>query len=264
MRIAIIGCGNMGSAFAEQLSVKHELRLYDVKVAAAQKLAHSLGGEAFAECSKAIQGAQFILLAIKPEQLKQWALEMSKHLRSDHILVSILAGTPLSVLRSLLEKPILVRMMPNLAIRFSKGVMGFVDAPELTSELKKQLEELFMPFGLVHWLQEKYIDGLTALAGSGPAFMLMLIEAMIEAGIAMGFSPKDSQALILQMMEGSIALLNGTGKHPANLKWQIASPGGVTIAGIRALEQANIRSGLMETFLAAYQRSLDMAASHTV
>lgn len=262
MRIAVIGCGNMGSAFAEQLAIKHQLRLYDSKVATTQKLAQKLGGEAFPQCSEAIQGAQLILLAIKPEQFKKWALEMGKHLRSDQILVSILAGTPLSVLRSSLDKPILVRMMPNLAIRFSKGVMGFVDSPELTTELKNQLEDIFIAFGLVYWLQEKYIDGLTALAGSGPAFMLMLIEAMVEAGVAMGFSSKDSQALILQMMEGSIALLNETGKHPGDLKWQIASPGGVTIAGIRALEQANVRSGLMETFLAAYQRSQDMAASH--
>ncbi len=260
--IAIIGCGNMGSSLAEWLSRTHRLLLHDRDWTWTQELAQKVQGKACQTNQEAIDQAQLIILSIKPNNLKEISHEIGSKLREDQLVVSLLAGTPCAVLRQYLPKPILVRMMPNLALRYGEGVIGLVACCELIKELKQELSELFAPLGLVYWLKESLVDALTSLTGSGPAFMLTLIETMIEAGITMGFQAKDSQKLVIQMLRGSLALLEETAQHPAELKWQIASPAGTTMAGFRAFEQGKIRSALIETFLAAYQRTHELAAQH--
>jgi pyrroline-5-carboxylate reductase len=99
---------------------------------------------------------------------------------------------------------------------------------------------------------------LSALTGSGPAFIFVLIESMIEGGIAMGFTATESKDFVLKTMEGAVALLKETEKHPAQLKWEVASPGGTTIAGLREMELMGVRAGMMNTLLACYQRNLQM------
>jgi pyrroline-5-carboxylate reductase len=262
MRMAIIGCGNMGTGLAEQLSPFHELFLYDRDWNWTQELAHKVKGKAYENPIKAVEQADLILLAVKPQNLKELAYSFGNRLHSNQIVVSLLAGTPLSILKSYFPQSTLVRMMPNLALRYGMGVIGLVDSPDLSIELKKELQDLLSPLGLIYWLKENLIDSLTSLTGSGPAFVLTLIEAMIEAGIAMGFQAQDAQELILQMLQGTLTLLQKTGKHPAELKWHIASPGGTTIAGLRALEKGNVRSGILETFLAAHQKSRELARDH--
>lgn len=152
--------------------------------------------------------------------------------------------------------------MPNLAMCYGAGVIGIVDSPNLPLSLKDELEKLLAPLGWIYWLKESKIDALTSLTGSGPAFMLTLIEAMTEAGIAMGIQASDAQELILRMLQGCLTMMQKTGKHPGELKWQIASPNGTTMAGLRVLEREHVRSGLIETFLAAYQRAQEIAKSH--
>ena len=264
MRIAIIGCGNMGTGLAEQLGPLHQIILHDKDWNWTQELAQKIKGEACQNLREAVEKAQLILLAIKPQNLNEIAPLFASHLKPDQIVVSLLAGTPLTVLRHYIPKPILIRMMPNLALCYGMGVIGLVDSPDLTTELKKELHDLLSPLGLIYWLKESQVDSLTSLTGSGPAFIFTLIEAMIEAGVAMGFQAKDAQELILQMLQGCVTLLQKTEQHPAELKWQIASPGGTTIAGLRVLEKENVRSGLIETFLAAYQRSQELVKSHEI
>lgn len=262
MRIAIIGCGNMGTGLAEQLGSFHELSLYDRDWNWTQELACKVKGKAHENLIKAVEQAELVLLAVKPQNLKEVAYSFDNQLRSDQIIVSLLAGTPLSILRSYFSQSPIVRMMPNLALRYGEGVIGIVDSPDLSMELKKELQNALSPLGLIYWLKEDLIDSLTSLTGSGPAFVLTFIEAMIEAGITMGFQARDAQELIFQMIQGTLALLQKTGKHPAELKWQIASPGGTTIAGLRTLEKGNVRSGIIETFLAAHQKSRELAKDH--
>lgn len=262
MHIAIIGCGNMGTGLAEQLSPFHHTFLYSRDWHWTQELALKVQGEACQHLEEAIDKVQLIFLAIKPENLKEIAPLMQPHLRKDQMIVSLLAGTPLAILRHYFPNSILFRMMPNLAMCYGAGIIGLAAPSGLTSDLKEQLENLLTPLGLIYWLEENKMDALTSLASSGPAFVLTLIEAMIEAGIAMGFQAKEAQELIIQMLQGCLTLMQKTGKHPAELKCQIASPNGTTIAGLRVLERANLRSGLIETFLATQQRAQEIAKSH--
>jgi pyrroline-5-carboxylate reductase len=113
-------------------------------------------------------------------------------------------------------------------------------------------------------LKESQVDALTSLTASGPAFVFTMIEAMIDAGVLMGFQAKEAQDLILQMLQGCVTLLQQTERHPGELKWQIASPSGTTIAGIRVLEKENVRSGIIETFLATYQKTQEIAKNHEI
>jgi pyrroline-5-carboxylate reductase len=99
------------------------------------------------------------------------------------------------------------------------------------------------------------MDAFTSLASSGPAFIFIIVEAMVDAGIGMGFNAKDAQALVQQMMKGSLTLLEKTSKHPGELKWQVASPEGTTIAGLKKMEEEGVRAGIINTFFAAYERA---------
>lgn len=264
MHITIIGCGNMGTGLAELLSPSHHMLLYDRDWSWTQELAHKVKGEACQHISQAIENAELIFLAVKPQNLKEISPLIKPHLKKNQLIISLLAGTPLNVLKHYFSQATLIRMMPNLAMRYGDGVIGLVNSPDLSAELKKELEELLSPLGRIYWLKENQMDALTSLAGSGPAFILTLIESMIEAGVAMGFQAKDAQELTLQMLQGCLTLIQKTGQHPAELKWQIASPNGTTIAGLRVLERENLRSGLIETFLAAHQRAEELTKSHEI
>jgi pyrroline-5-carboxylate reductase len=171
------------------------------------------------------------------------------------MVVSLLAGTTIETLRQYFPAVKIVRMMPNLPLVYGEGVIGLSLIKKIENEDKKHLTEIFESLGKIYWLSEEKIDALTALAGSGPAFFFAMVEAMIDAGIAMGFSASDAQSLIYQMLRGSLTLLEKTSKHPGELKWQIASPQGTTIAGLKRLEELALRGGIMNTFLAAYDRA---------
>jgi pyrroline-5-carboxylate reductase len=148
--------------------------------------------------------------------------------------------------------------MPNIAISQGQGVMGLTAQESLGASEREGLNKLFEPLGKIYWLPEEKFEALGVLAGSGPAFVFVMIEAMVEAGIALGFSAQQAQEMSCQTIQGALALLEKTGQHPGALKWQVTSPKGTTIAGIRALENKGLRSAILETFLATYARATQM------
>jgi pyrroline-5-carboxylate reductase len=253
MQIAIIGCGNMGGSIALRLSEHHQLLLYDRHTEKTQSLEEKCQGQACQQVQEALRPAQMVLLAVKPQNLKEIAEAIKESLREDQLLVSLLTGVSLRRLRQHFPKGRLVRMMPNLPLIHGEGVIGLAGA--VKEEEKAMITKTFELLGKIHWLPEEKINPLTALTGSGPAFLCALVEAMIDAGIAMGFSSTESRVLVYQMLSGTLALLENSHNHPGELKWQIASPQGTTIAGLKRLEELALRGGIMNTFLAAYERA---------
>lgn len=251
MKITIIGCGVMGSALARHFSQHHSLILCDRHAERAQNLAQELNSQV-ADSNSAIEQADVVLLAIKPKDLSAFAQKTAEHFTNRHLLISILAATSLANLRQLFPRPQLLRALPNLPIICGKGIVGLSTATQENAFDQKQIEALFQGVGLLQWLPESQLEALSALVGSGPAFVFVLIEAMVDSGIFLGLKPQDALALILQLLEGSVALLKATQKHPGELKWQVASPGGTTIAGLKSLEESGIRGILMKAFEAIY------------
>jgi pyrroline-5-carboxylate reductase len=253
MKIAVIGCGVMGSAFARHFAKRHHVILVDRSRHRSEALAKEIGATHKKSASEAIKGAEIVLLAIKPKDLHSFSKEVNKGMNKK-TLISILAGTTLSQLEKLFPSTSVIRIMPNLGFTLGQGVIGIVEG-----EKKSVVESLLQGTGLVLFLPEKKIEALASLSGSGIGFNFLLIEAMIEAGVYLGFSSREAQELVLKTLEGAIAMVRSSGKTPSELKLQVCSPGGTTIAGIRAMEKKGVRSALMETYIAAYEKSLAMS-----
>ncbi len=256
MKIAIFGCGAMGSAFARFLGKSHPLLVFDRNRDKAEGLAKETGGRSCEKITDAVKEAQVVLLAIKPKDLVAAAEAIASAMTKDKVLISVLGGVSLGDLRKQFPSAQLVRTMPNLALTCGQGVIGVVDDTEMSRDTRVLIESLFEGMGLTVWLTEKKLDALASLAGSGIGFVFLLIEAMTEGGVYMGLSAQESRELVLKTFEGAVGLVRQTGKHPAELKAQVSSPGGTTIEGLRVMEQRGLRGILMDTLIACYQKGI--------
>lgn len=252
MKVAIFGAGVMGEAFATHLGKKQEVFLYDKNPEKASLVAKKCSGSVLQSPEEVAKTCLVILLAIKPKDIEKVAKELAPFLKKEHILISILAGTSIALLEKEFPHCKIVRVMPNLPLVCGEGVLGVV---ETEWNVKETISQLFVGMGLLVWIPEAQVDAISSLTGSGPAFIFVIIEAMVESAIAMGIAPSVARDLVLQTILGSVKLLSSTGKHPAELKWMIASPGGTTIVGLKELEDAKVRSGIINTFLATYHKN---------
>jgi pyrroline-5-carboxylate reductase len=259
MKITIIGCGTMGKGFAQRLSASCTLFFYDRHVEKAEYLQQKGYGKACHRVEDALEQSEVIILAVKPQGFAEVAKLIDRKPPANQMLISLLTGIPIARIEERFPHHRVIRMMPNLALIYGEGLIGLTTGIQLTKKEKKQLLEICGPLGKVYWLEETKINAFTALAGSGPAFVFTLIESMVDAGIAMGFSAKDAQEIVQQMIKGSLHLLDNSGQHPGELKWQIASPGGTTIAGLRTLEELGVRGGIINTFFSAYERANELS-----
>lgn len=257
MKVAIIGCGVMGAAFANHFAKEHTVFLCDQEKRKRERLAEEMGGKAVEKMTEAVKEADLVVLAVKPKDMVTVAKETRAQFSEEKLLMSILAGTSHALLRENFSATVL-RLMPNLALTCGQGVIGLVDDEGLSEETKKSAEQLLSGLGLLAWLPESKIEALTALTGSGPAFIFVIIEALIEGGISMGFTAKEAREFTLKTIEGATSLLRATGKHPAELKWNVASPAGTTIAGLNEMEASGVRSGIIQTLHATYLRAKEI------
>jgi pyrroline-5-carboxylate reductase len=253
MKVAFIGCGNMGSALAKGMSGVASLVLFDRHQERAQELAKKLGGIPAKALDEAVRGADFVVLAIKPKDLAETALALN--LDSKTVIVSLLAGVSLQQLREKFPNNKCVRAMPNLAVGTGQGVTGLVEDLQMSPEIKQRVSALFAPTGLVLWLPENKIDALMSLTACAPAFIAYLIEAFTEGGIHMGFSADQALPLVLRVFEGTLAVIKEQGLHPAVMRWKVASPGGTTIEGLKVLEEHRIHYAIMAALDASLQKS---------
>lgn len=245
----------MGKALAQRLSETHQLYFYDRCVEKAEILEREGYGKASQDIKQALHRSEMVILAVKPQNFKEVVALIEQELKKEQVIVSLLTGISIGTLKQFLPGVTIIRMMPNLAIICGEGVIGLCSEEILLEAEKKNLTHLFASLGTIYWLAENQINALTALTGSGPAFFFVMLEAMIDAGIAMGFSAIDAQKLVCQMIQGSLRLTENMTKHPGELKWQITSPQGTTIAGLKTLEEFALRGGIINTFLSAYDRA---------
>jgi pyrroline-5-carboxylate reductase len=257
MKIRIIGCGAMGGAMAQILALHgRSLSLVDHVLERAEALGAALHCPVFEDPLEGLSPEDFLLIAVKPQDFSKLA-ETLKEVNCA-LVISIVTGITTAELKGAFPHSPVLRMMPNLAVQYGEGIAALIEDPDL-NHLKTAIEDVFAPLGYLRWFPETLADGVTSLTGSGPAFVFTMVESMVDAAIAMGFSAESGYELVKKMIGGALTTLHESHKVPGELKWRVTSPGGTTIAGLRLFEEKGVRSGILETFLAAYHKSIELS-----
>jgi pyrroline-5-carboxylate reductase len=205
-----------------------------------------------------LESSDVVLLGIKPYQLIDVCDRLT--FRSDQIVLSVLAGTPFEKLTSAVAPARAVRLMPNLAVRLGKGIVAEFGLSDVSGSHVKWIERALSSMGTVVSLpDETLFDGVTALAGSAPAFCFVFAQALADAGVLQGLTREQSQALAAGVLEGAGALLSHANVTPETLKDRVASPKGTTISGLRTLEARGFRSAVIEAVSASALRSAELS-----
>ncbi len=256
MKIGFIGIGNMGGSLAKAVAKAEdtELLLSNHNPAKAQELAEELGARLASNEEIAAQ-ADVVFLGVKPYLIADLVSQLAPLAKPGTIWVSMAAGVTLTSLSQYLPAENLVRIMPNTPVAIGQGMTTY----SLTNaDLAPLVETLLAPSGQLMQVPESLIDAATALAGSGPAFVYQMIEALTDAGVEQGIQAADAKFLVAQTLLGSAQMVLDSDKHPAQLRQEVTSPGGSTIAGIASLEKNGFRSALMQAISAAVQRTQEL------
>ena len=209
---------------------------------------------------EAVRGAGVVVVGVKPQDIEGLLTEISGVVTSDQTVVSIVAAIPTALIESHLgDRVPVVRAMPNTPMTVHEGMAGIAPGAYADEQHLARAEEVLGSVGRTVRVDEGYMDAITAVSGSGPAYFALLAESMIEAGILLGLSREVSTDLVVQTMLGTAKLLRDGKMHPVELREAVTSPGGTTIAAIRELEQAGVRAAFLNAIQAAMTRSKELA-----
>ena len=259
-----IGTGNMGGALATAAAkalTPANVWLANRTHAKAEALAEKLGAMAVFKETIA-ERCEFIFLGVKPQMMADMLADISLILsrREDHfVLVSMAGGLSMEKIRQMAggDYPV-IRIMPNTPVSVGSGVILFDCTDNVSAEDIEDFKASMAKAGIVDRLPESLIDAGSALAGSGPAYADMFIEALADGGVACGLPRDKAMIYAAQMLMGAAQLMLESGKHPGQLKDAVCSPGGSTIAGVHALESRGFRAACMEAVEAGYKRSREL------
>ena len=259
-QLGFIGTGNMGGALAQAAAKSGADMLLSNRTAAkAEALAAKLGCAAGTNLEIA-ESCSYIFLGVKPQMLPALLEELKAPLlaRKDRfVLVSMAAGITIETIQKILGLPCpVVRIMPNLPVALGKGVVLISPDDTVTEEEISALKKALQPAGLLMQMPEDKIDAGSAVSGCGPAFVYLFLDALANGGVPY----PQGLALAAQTMIGAAEMTLSSGKHPGKLQSEVCSPGGTTIAGVRALEQYSVRAAAMDAVIAAYERTCELAA----
>ena len=265
--VACIGAGNMGFALMKgAMSAGGGVNIYftDTDKEKAKTAATTLGGTVFSSNTEAAEKGGYIFLAVKPQVLTKVLEEIAPVLRKRQdadtcpVIVSMAAGWSIAKIQAAVGKVPVVRLMPNTPALISKGMIVYAASPEVSGEKTAELEAMLKGAGVVDRIDESYLDAVTGLSGSGPAFAYIFIEALADGGVRAGIPRDRAVRYAAQTVLGSAAMVLETGRHPDELKDMVCSPGGTTIAGVTALEAGAFRGTVMRAVEAAWRRSVEL------
>jgi len=263
-RLAIVGVGMMGEALARGLLDSGwspaEIVVTDAGASRADDVAKMLGCAKAPDAASAAKQASGVLLAVKPQDARG-ALEALAGSLGAGGLVSIVAGLRTSAIEDALGKGAsVVRAMPNTPARVGKGVTALTPGTNASDATRELADAVFSAVGPVVWLDESKLDAVTALSGSGPAYVFLVAEALVDAGVALGLPRDVAETLTYATLEGSATMLRETGEVPAVLRAQVTSPGGTTAAAVSVLEAKAVRAAFIEALRAARDRSVELGS----
>lgn len=258
----MIGGGMMGEALlsrlvARQVYLADEVLVSEPQPQRRQLLAQQYGVQVTQENQEAALASEVVLLAIKPQVFDQVATAISSQATSA-LVISILAGTPLSKLEAAFSGQPVIRAMPNTPAAVGAGMTAIALGQQAQPQHLERARQILETVGEVVQVPESMMDAVTGLSGSGPGYVALMIEALADGGVAAGLPRAIAMQLALQTVRGTAQLLQQEGIHPGELKDRVTSPGGTTIAGIAQLERSGFRSAVIEAVKAAWKRSQEL------
>jgi pyrroline-5-carboxylate reductase len=264
-KIAILGGGRIGEALLSGLLSSgwreaSELVITNRSADRVAELHDRYDVEATADNPAAVAGAGVVVVAVKPQDIDALLAQVGHHLTTEQTVVSVAAAIPTAYIEERIAEGVpVVRAMPNAPATVHEGMAGICAGAHAGDKQLALAEELLTHLGRVVRVPESWMDAITAVSGSGPAYFALLAEAMIEAGILLGLSREVSTTLVVQTMFGTAKQLRDQGMHPVELRESVTSPGGTTIAAIRELEQAGVRAAFLNAIQAAMDRARELA-----
>jgi pyrroline-5-carboxylate reductase len=267
MRISFVGGGKMGEAIVAGIldagvATPDDVRIGEPLEARRDYLAGKFGVDVQPGGRDVLEGADLVVLAIQPRDLAAVMREIGPGLTDRQVVLSIVAGAGIDTLLTGLKHQAVIRVMPNTPAQIGAGMTVWTassDVPDAKIDAARQVlrtlgEELYVA-------DEKLVDMATALSASGPAYVFLFIEALIDAGVYLGMPRDMARKLVIQTVAGSTRLVEHSGLHPAQLKDMVTSPGGTTIEAMRVFERGRFRATVLEAVSAAYEKSKALGAS---
>ena len=260
-KLALIGCGKLGEGLLSGLLGSQLVPVDRVSATVAHQprsdyLAEKYGVKAGIDNAQAVSGANLVLIALKPQQVRGFLREVKKALRKDAVIISAAASVTTALIERELGHPAhVVRAMPNTPCLIRQGMTALAAGKHATEDDVALAREIFGSMGRTVVVDEKHMDAITGLSASGPAYVYLMIESLAEGGVKLGLPRELSTELVSQTLLGASALVLHTGEHPAKLKDVVTTPAGCTIDGLLELEEGGLRVTLIKAVVRAAQRA---------
>ena len=267
MKISFIGSGKMAEALISGITESNTLSPNSINCTDKDGKKTTYMNEKyninkFTNNLDVIQNADIIFICIKPQDIKALSNELKNQFKNNQTIVSILAGTQIQTLSKLFNHNSIIRIMPNTPAQIKKSVSVWTHTKETDSTHIKQIKSILASIGSDFYVEkEELIDMATALSASGPAYLFLFIESLIEAGKNIGLPDNLSKDLTTKMIDGSINLLNFSEEAPGTLRENVTSPGGTTEAALKVLMKNNFNKIIIEAIKAAHERGLELGKS---
>jgi pyrroline-5-carboxylate reductase len=264
-RLAFIGAGVMAESMIGgvlQQALVHPDRIVGSHPRAdrRQRLEERFGIHTTEHNREAAEAADLVFLTIKPQVLHAVMRQLNGALVPKQVVVSVIAGAPIDTLVAGLGHQAVVRVMPNTPAQIGQGMSVWSTTSGVSDDQQRRVQAVLRALGEEIWVEEeKYVDMATALSGTGPTYVFLMMEALIDAGVHMGFSRRIAEQIVLQTVAGSVAFARDSGKHMAELRNMVTSPGGTSAEAIYQMEKGGLRTVLSRAVYAAFQRTQSLA-----
>jgi len=267
--IGFIGAGNMAGALIKGLLESgtykpHSVFISDKRKEALENLVGSYGIKLCQSNTELLYKCSTVVLAVKPQNIKEVMLEIREHLSSGHFLISIAAGIPLKMIGAFTGGSVaLARVMPNTPALVQRGISAIAFGPDVSEDLVRLAESIFAAVGKTLVVPESMMNAVTAVSGSGPGFIFYLMECMIKAGVEVGLGEDVSRELVIETFLGSAHLARNSDKTVSQLRQMVTSPGGTTAAGLLVMEEMGLKKTLTDAIKTATMRARELGDAST-
>jgi pyrroline-5-carboxylate reductase len=261
MKIAFVGGGNMGEAILSaiiknNLAGAGDIAVSDIAEARRSYLEQKYKVTVMNDNSQVVQNKEVVILAVKPQVLADLAAGLKGQLKTNQLVISIMAGKSINTIATLLGHNCIVRSMPNTPAQIGEGITVWTATPQVTAQQKKSAASILGVMGTeIYAADEKYLDMTTAVSGSGPAYVFLFVESLVAVAVKLGFTPEVAGKLVLQTLLGSGRLLQKSGKTPQELRRMVTSPGGTTAEAIAQFEKGGFADLVEKAVVAAYEKA---------